>query len=122
MIPLKQLLAKAVEVGASDLHLKLNQKPYFRLHSALTEVDLPPITVADLNDVAAEIIPPHQTAAFVEHHEADFSYALEGVGRDLRISERRRGGPGPAHAYQTSGALHLRDRPRTRSGVSRYRA
>jgi len=81
MIPLKQLLAKAVEVGASDLHLKLNQKPYFRLHSALTEVDLPPITVADLNDVAAEIIPPHQTAAFVEHHEADFSYALEGVGR-----------------------------------------
>ncbi len=81
MIPINQLLAKAVEVGASDLHLKLNQKPYFRLHGNLAEVDHPPLTAAELNDVAAQLIPPHQTTVFAEHHEADFSYALENAGR-----------------------------------------
>ena len=81
MFSINEFLTKAVELKASDIHLKVGQKPYLRLHSVLTDVDLPTLTSEDLHAITRQIIPPHLTSAFTEQHEADFSYFVEGIGR-----------------------------------------
>ena len=81
MLPINALLAKATELGASDLHLKLNQRPHLRIHSVLTEVDLPPLTAPELEQVLKTVLPRHLAAEWEAQHEADFSILMEGAGR-----------------------------------------
>jgi len=78
---LRDLLAKAVELGASDIHLKHNQDPYFRVSSRLLESGFAPLTREDLETIVKDILPPHMVDSFHEEHEADFSYEEEGIGR-----------------------------------------
>jgi twitching motility protein PilT len=81
MFAINEVLRAAVNLGASDIHLKTAQKPYFRVHSTLTEVELPALTTDDLNDIIQTVVPAHLTTIFAEQHEADFSYFVEGAGR-----------------------------------------
>lgn len=81
MFDINEFLKKAVELKASDIHLKADQKPYLRLHSALTEVDLPRLTAQDLHDIISKVLPAHLTSVYAENHEADFSHFVEGAGR-----------------------------------------
>lgn len=95
MMAINELLKKAVELKASDVHLKVQQKPYLRLHSALVEFDAPPLTPADLNTILRAVLPPRLAASFDECHEADFSLFVEGAGR-FRVN-----------AFQTQGVPAL---------------
>ena len=81
MFDLDTLLAHAVASGASDVHLKSEHKPFFRISRQLMEVDIPPIGAADLVEVLNNILPKHLVAAFNRAHEADFSYHSTGIGR-----------------------------------------
>ena len=81
MLSLDTLLTQAKEHDASDVHLKVNQRPCLRIHSELVETDLPPLTASELNDALKAILPPHMLSVFVERHEADFAYAIPNVGR-----------------------------------------
>jgi twitching motility protein PilT len=81
MFDINELLRSAVELKASDIHLKAAQRPYVRLHSTLEELDLPPLTAGDLNDIIRSILPSHLTTLFTEQHEADFSHFVVGTGR-----------------------------------------
>ena len=42
-----QYIHQAVEANASDLHLKINHAPAYRLEGQLYDADLPPITHAN---------------------------------------------------------------------------
>jgi twitching motility protein PilT len=99
MFALKDLLAKAVEVGASDLHLKVNQKPFLRLHGHLTETAFSVVTAADLDATIAEVMPRHLAAQFSEQHEADFSYHIESIGRFRVNAFQTQGVPSLAFRY-----------------------
>lgn len=81
MLSLDTLLAQAKEHGASDVHLKVDQRPCLRIHSELVETDLPPLTPAEMSDVLKAVLPPHMLTVFAERHEADFAYAIPNVGR-----------------------------------------
>jgi twitching motility protein PilT len=81
MFDINELLKKAVELKASDIHLKAAQRPYLRLNNTLTEVDLPLLTPQDLNNIISTILPAHLTSVYAENHEADFSLFVEGAGR-----------------------------------------
>lgn len=78
---LRDLLAKAVELGASDIHLKLDQDPYFRVNARLVESGFAPLTREDLETIVKDMLPPHLEESFRDEHEADFSYQEEGIGR-----------------------------------------
>ncbi len=75
------LLEKAVSIGASDLHIKPGQDPYFRAASKLVESGFDKLSGEDLAAIVQEILPPHLHASFEDQHEADFSYVEDGVGR-----------------------------------------
>jgi len=78
---IRELLAKAVELGASDIHLKPDRDPYFRVSARLVESGFAPLTREDLEGIVKDMLPPHLAQTFQEEHEADFSYEEEGIGR-----------------------------------------
>jgi twitching motility protein PilT len=80
-VDLNPLLRRAVELGASDIHLKLGQPPVIRIDGELEQVGShPPLSEQDLEAVLAEVtqLSPRRREAFEETGELDtaFSYPM----------------------------------------------
>jgi len=77
------LFKKAVESGASDVHLQGGRAPIVRLHGALVRMDSSPITSADLKAQIARMLPGHlkEQLATQATKGLDFSYTDPGAGR-----------------------------------------
>jgi twitching motility protein PilT len=78
---LKAVLQKAVELGASDVHLKPGQVPFFRTQGHLSESGFEQVTAESATAMVREILPEFLTRQFENEHEVDFSHYEEGVGR-----------------------------------------
>ncbi len=78
---LRELLAKAVSLGASDIHIKSGKPPIFRVHAHLVEGDAQTLNQEDVRDMVMSILPPFLQKKFEEEHQADFSLAEKGIGR-----------------------------------------
>jgi len=78
---LHDLLTQAVAANASDVHLKTDQVPYFRISGGLVQsgFDILPETL--MRDIVNDIVPAHLMEVFSREHETDFSHREEGVGR-----------------------------------------
>ncbi|MFA5043697.1 MAG: PilT/PilU family type 4a pilus ATPase [Kiritimatiellia bacterium] len=75
------ILAQAVAMDASDVHLKAEAQPFFRVRGALAESGLPKLSGADLKRIVADILPDHLKSKPEPDLEMDFSHYEEGVGR-----------------------------------------
>ncbi len=78
---LKDLLTKAVDAGASDVHLKANKEPIFRISGSLIESGFAILTEESMHSIAQDLIPEHLQEVYALHHETDFSLHEEGAGR-----------------------------------------
>ncbi len=83
-----------VEVGGSDLHLKVPSPPLTRLHGSLKPIPeqerlMPEDTASALDYVLRDH--DQKREEFAETGECDFSYALDGVARFRVNSFRQRG-------------------------------
>lgn len=78
---LRDLLLKAVEMDASDIHIKAGAGPYFRVHAKLSESGFDVITPEHMDAMIKDILPPYLVKSFDTQHEADFSLVEEGAGR-----------------------------------------
>lgn len=81
MSMIHDLLSLAVEVGASDVHIKAGQKAFFRINSLLQAASEEPYSSEAIRAIVADIVPPHVSARLAETHEADFSLLEPDVGR-----------------------------------------
>ena len=87
-----ELAERLVEEGGSDLHLKAGAPPAARLKGALSQLEgYSELTPEDTEGILREMIPPNLTDEFEHDGEADFSYAVEGVGRFRVNAFRQRG-------------------------------
>jgi twitching motility protein PilT len=94
---ISDLLRRMVELGGSDLHLKVGSVPHVRVDGALTPTtDLAALEPTDTESFAADLIPPQKSGEFADTHEADFGYTLSGVGRFRVNVFRQRGAVGLA--------------------------
>lgn len=75
------LLADAVQRGASDLHLTVNLPPTARIDGDLVQLPYKPLDPRDTNRLVYEIMSDEQVTRFEQTHEADFSYGVKNVGR-----------------------------------------
>jgi twitching motility protein PilT len=80
-----------VEVGASDLHLKVGSPPFLRVDGGLVPSEYPELTSQDTETLASELMPMSKSVTFSETNEADFGYTLPGVGR-FRVNVFRQRG------------------------------
>jgi twitching motility protein PilT len=91
---LNALLRRAVERGASDVHLKLRQPPVFRLDGQLETLgDSAPLTEAELETVLHTVVgsSPNGLERFQEDGELDTAYSTEGLPRFRVNCFRQRG-------------------------------
>ena len=86
------LLAFSVKHGASDLHLSAGVAPMLRVDGDIQRSDLPVLTPAAVRELIHSVMNSAQRSAFESAHEADFSYAVPGLGR-FRVNafEQQRG-------------------------------
>jgi len=77
----KAILEKAVSLGASDVHMKPNTTPFYRIRGELSESGFPPTSSDDLRCTVVDILPPHLKKKPEADPEIDFSHYEEGVGR-----------------------------------------
>jgi twitching motility protein PilT len=76
------LLKIAIEMDASDLHLKVGNHPQVRVNGRLISVErLPRLTVEDTENLSSEIMGEAQRARFQDEFDLDLAYSLPGFGR-----------------------------------------
>jgi twitching motility protein PilT len=79
---LERLLHVLAEVDGSDLHVKAGAPPRIRVDGSLKPLpDEPSFNADDTRALAEIIIPPSLREAFEVHHEVDFAYSVQGLGR-----------------------------------------
>ncbi len=80
---LSEILTIAIRKQASDVHLKAGIVPVIRKHGKLRPLQqgMHPITAAELEHMALEVMDPKQQQFFEENKELDFSHGISGVGR-----------------------------------------
>src|SRR5919109_1512266 len=86
-----ELLRYLVEVGASDLHLKVGRPPTVRVDGELLRSPFDTMTATDTETAAFELLPGPKAEEFRETNEADFGYTAEGMGRFRVNCFRQRG-------------------------------
>ena len=94
VVELNAVLRRAVEHGASDVHLKVGHLPVVRRDGELTViVDHPPLTDADLESALAIVseLSPARRESFYETGELDIAYTSEGLPRFRVNAFRQRG-------------------------------
>ena len=87
------LLARAVEAGASDLHLAAGEIPMLRLDGELRRLDLPGLHPATLDDGLAPLLGDGQRQQWQQGDELDLALELPSLGRFRLNLFRQRNGP-----------------------------
>jgi twitching motility protein PilT len=82
---LRAWLTRAVETGASDLHLIAGYPPVLRLHGDLVELPEPPLEARESQPLLWSLCPAEVRARLQTHKDADFSFGLEMAGRTQRF-------------------------------------
>lgn len=88
---LKDLLAQALEEGASDLHISVGAPPQFRIDGKLVPVSNRPLTGTDTKKLVYSILTDDQKARFEREWELDFSLELCEIGR-FRVNVHKQKG------------------------------
>ena len=91
-IQLHSLLSRAMELGASDLHLKVGRPPGIRVHGHLAPADaMAELVPEDTARMAEQMMTAAQLARLDEHAEVDLAYEVDGLGR-FRVNVFRQRG------------------------------
>jgi twitching motility protein PilT len=81
-IGIDDLLRRAVENKASDLHLKVGNHPYLRVDGILSAInDVPRVTPEEMLSMAFSMMTNRQKQKFKETAELDMAYGVTGLGR-----------------------------------------
>lgn len=88
---IKDMLEKAQERNASDLHITAGIPPKLRIDGVLENIGDERLTPEDTERFVREMLTEHASQVFLEKGEADFSYIVPGMGRYRVNVFRQRG-------------------------------
>ncbi|NLI91858.1 MAG: type IV pilus twitching motility protein PilT [Peptococcaceae bacterium] len=94
MWTIEELLKKAGEAGASDIHLTVTSPPVFRLDGELKALGTEILTHEQISAFIKTLANENQLRFFEERGELDFSYGIPGLGRYRINAFRQRGSAG----------------------------
>jgi len=78
---LRELLARAINLSASDVHITSDHEAMLRIRGDLSSGGMGVMTQEQVENVVTEILPQHIKRRYDIEHEADFSLQEEDVGR-----------------------------------------
>lgn len=85
---INSFLGKAISIGASDVHLRVDERPIIRKDGKIIKVDLPRLTEDDLINILNVILPKTVKTRANSAFDLDFSYEIKGLSR-FRINLSR---------------------------------
>lgn len=77
----EEILARAKEAGASDVHITVGIPPKMRVNEDLLTMEGDRLMPADTLEIAAQVMNEKQQQRFEENGECDMSFAIAGQGR-----------------------------------------
>ncbi len=87
-----KILAQAVELEASDVHIAVAVPPIVRVHGSLQVLEgYSKLTPDDTSSLINQLLQEHQKALFDERGELDFSYGIPSLGRFRVNAYKQRG-------------------------------
>ncbi len=81
MLELDQIVSRAVNAGASDIHLKTSRQPIARVAGRLVALDDDLLSHDQMRNLVQTMLPPHLASRFDDGQELDFSKVFPGAGR-----------------------------------------
>lgn len=95
--PIDKLLAQVREMGASDMHISIDEPPLVRVNGTLVRLEgWPSLSASSTSKAVLSLLSPKQRAAFQEEGELDLCYAIPEVGRYRTNAYVQRKGIGAA--------------------------
>lgn len=88
---INRLFKACCKLEASDLHLKANAPPRFRLGGDIRMAQEPPLSTEEIEDMIFEVISEKQKKYFFEHGALDFAHQVPGQDR-FRVNVFRQRG------------------------------
>ena len=78
---ISRLLKATVQFDASDLHVQVGSPPSLRIHGDMTPLELPPLSVEDVDGLVNQITDDSTRKEFDTNRSADFSYVIPDLAR-----------------------------------------
>lgn len=85
MTDIKTILTKAIETGASDVHINVGLPPILRKNTELIDMDFPPLTDKDVEAMIASMVEPERIKEYKQNKDLDFSTSLDD-GHRFRVN------------------------------------
>jgi twitching motility protein PilT len=85
MVDVKNILAKAIEMAASDIHINVGMPPLLRKNTELIEMSMPVISNEDAKEMVIAMVGPDRYKVFKEKRDLDFSTTLD-EGHRFRVN------------------------------------
>ena len=85
MVDVKAILAKAIQMRASDVHINVGMPPVLRKNTELINMDFPAIANADAKEMLITMVGPDRFKEFEENRDLDFSTAIDD-GHRFRVN------------------------------------
>ncbi len=80
-VQLKYLIRAMVKYNASDLHIKANRSPLYRINGRLIPAKLPELVPEQVKSILYSLLSKKQARELEEKRQIDFSFEVKGVGR-----------------------------------------
>ena len=81
MIDVKKMLTKAIEHGASDVHLNITMPPIMRINTELMTMDLPDLNDENIRQMLLDMVGPEKCEKFDKNRDLDFSTMIDDGSR-----------------------------------------
>jgi len=89
---LQELLTKALESSASDVHIMAGEPPMLRIHTVLKKTDYPVITAQKAEAMVRQMVSESRFEEFLIQRDIDFSVEIPEKGRFRVNAHFQRGG------------------------------
>lgn len=107
---LDRLLGRLVDLGGSDLHVKVGTRPRVRLNGELIQLlEEAPVEASGLAGLLRVMMHERTWQHFERYFEADFAYSVSGLGRFRVNAFRQRGSIGVVLRHVRPGTQSISD-------------
>lgn len=93
---LKQMLVEMLNRNASDLHIRVGNRPHIRVNGQLEQIATDPVTIDLMDQIVAQILNEKQLERFNRKREMDLALSVAKLGRFRINLFRQRGTSGVA--------------------------
>ena len=104
---IEPFLRALVDSGGSDLHCKVGSPPRVRIDGRLRRLQSPDLTPSDTHAMVRQVLRADLEDEFARRGEADFAFALPGIGRFRVNAFRSRGSDALVFRHVSVGAIPL---------------